>query len=264
MKNALYYGDNLDILRLHIDDGSVDLIYLDPPFNSNQDYNILFAEHDGSKSASQILAFEDTWEWNVDAERNYESVVENGGRPSEIMRAFRTFLGTSDMMAYLSMMAPRLIELKRVLRESGSIYLHCDPTASHYLKLLMDAIFGPTSFRNEIIWQRTNAHNAARQYGRIHDILLFYVKNDAEYTWNQVSMPYGPQQLKRYKKDQQGKLYTCQDLTASRPNSNSGKFRWRGTKPPSTRGWGYEVEQLEKWWKEGRIARKTGRRAWMA
>jgi site-specific DNA-methyltransferase (adenine-specific) len=165
MKNALYYGDNLDILRLHIDDGSVDLIYLDPPFNSNQDYNILFAEHDGSKSASQILAFEDTWEWNVDAERNYESVVENGGRPSEIMRAFRTFLGTSDMMAYLSMMAPRLIELKRVLRESGSIYLHCDPTASHYLKLLMDAIFGPTSFRNEIIWQRTNAQMMPSTHG---------------------------------------------------------------------------------------------------
>ena len=135
--NQLFYGDNLKVLRDHIRDESVDLIYLDPPFNSRQDYNVLFAEKDGTPSSSQITAFEDTWEWNLDAERAYEEVVERGGRVSDAMRAFRTFLGNSDMMAYLAMMAPRLIELKRVLKETGSIYLHCDPTASHYLKMLM-------------------------------------------------------------------------------------------------------------------------------
>ncbi len=142
-KNQLYYGDNLTVLREYIKDESVDLIYLDPPFNSRQDYNVLFAEKSGERSASQIMAFEDTWEWNMDAERAYEEIVERGGRVSDAMRAFRTFLGHSDMMAYLAMMAPRLIELHRVLKETGSIYLHCDPTASHYLKILMDGVFGP-------------------------------------------------------------------------------------------------------------------------
>ena len=159
-KNQLYYGDNLAVLREHIRDESVDLIYLDPPFNSRQDYNVLFAERDGTRSASQIMAFEDTWEWNMDAERAYQEIVERGGRVSDAMRAFRTFLGHSDMMAYLAMMAPRLVELHRVLKETGSIYLHCDPTASHYLKILMDAVFGPQNLQNEIIWKRTSAHSS--------------------------------------------------------------------------------------------------------
>ncbi len=153
-KNRLYYGDNLDVLRRYVKDESVDLIYLDPPFNSRQDYNVLFAEKDGARSSSQIMAFEDTWEWNLDAEKAYQEIVEAGGRVSDAMRAFRTFLGHSDMIAYLAMMAPRLIELRRVLKITGSIYLHCDPTASHYLKMLMDAVFGPANFRNEIIWKR--------------------------------------------------------------------------------------------------------------
>ena len=154
MANRLYYGDNYEVLKRYIATDSVDLIYLDPPFNSRKDYNVLFAEKDGSQSSSQIHAFEDTWEWNIDAERSYEYVVEQGGRVAEAMRAFRTFLGGSDMMAYLAMMAPRLVELRRVLKQAGSIYLHCDATASHYLKILMDAIFGPQFFRNEVIWKR--------------------------------------------------------------------------------------------------------------
>jgi site-specific DNA-methyltransferase (adenine-specific) len=128
-------GDNLDVLRRHIKEESVDLVYLDPPFNSNQDYNVLFAEHDGARSAAQIKAFEDSWRWDQGAAAAYEEVVESGGRVAEAMRAFRSFLGDSDMMAYLAMMAPRLSELRRVLRPTGSIYLHCDPTASHYLKI---------------------------------------------------------------------------------------------------------------------------------
>jgi DNA modification methylase len=187
--NKLFYGDNLDVLRRYVKDETVDLIYLDPPFKSQQDYNVLFAEKDGTQSSSQIMAFEDTWEWNLDAERAYQEIVERGGTVSQAMQAFRTFLGHSDMMAYLAMMAPRLIELKRVLKVTGSIYLHCDPTASHYLKMLMDAVFGPQYFRNEIIWRRTGAHNSAKRYGPIHDVILFYTKTGA-YVWTKPKRPY--------------------------------------------------------------------------
>src|SRR5438128_7895562 len=151
MGNRLYYGDNLDILQRYVKDESVDLVYLDPPFNSNATYNVLFAEQDGSRAASQIKAFGDTWQWDQSAAAAYESVVEVGGRVAEALIAFRTFLGESNMLAYLSMMAPRLIELRRVLKATGSIYLHCDPTACHYLKILMDGIFGPDRFLNEIV-----------------------------------------------------------------------------------------------------------------
>lgn len=142
-KNKLYYGDNLEVFQRYVKEQSVDLVYLDPPFNSRQDYNVLFAEKDGSQSSSQIHAFEDTWEWNIEAERTLREIIEKGGRVADALRSFRTFLGGSDMMAYLAMMAPRLVELRRVLKETGSIYLHCDPAASHYLKILMDAVFGP-------------------------------------------------------------------------------------------------------------------------
>lgn len=172
--NALYYGDNLDVLRRHVQVASVDLIYLDPPFKSNQDYNVLFLEKNGSRSKSQMQAFEDTWIWDQEAAKSFQEVVESGGRVSQAMQAFRTFLGTSDMLAYLSMMAPRLVELKRVLKATGSIYLHCDPAASHYLKLLMDAVFGPEQFRSEIIWRRTGSHNSPRRFGPIHDTILFF------------------------------------------------------------------------------------------
>ena len=165
-KNCLYCGDNLTVLREHIKDESVDLIYLDPPFNSRQDYNVLFAEKDGTRSSSQIMAFEDTWEWNMDAEAAFEEIVERGGRVSDAMRAFRTFLGHSDMMVYLATMTPRLIELHRVLKETGSIYLHCDPTSRHYLKMLVDAIFGAPNFRNEISWKLSDAHSDAKQRAR--------------------------------------------------------------------------------------------------
>ena len=180
--NQLYYGDNLDVLRLHVLDESVDLVYLDPPFNSNANYNVLFAERDGTQAAAQIKVFEDTWRWDEGAARAYADVVEAGGRVSQAMQAFRTFLGESDMLAYLAMMAPRLVELRRVLKPTGSLYLHCDPTASHYLKMLLDAVFDPVNFRSEIIWRRSSGHNkVSRQYGPIHDTVLFYAKTDAAY-----------------------------------------------------------------------------------
>ena len=255
MANTLYYGDNLDVLRRHIKDESVDLIYLDPPFNSAATYNVLFAEQNGAQAAAQIKAFGDTWKWDSIAAKTYQETVELGGKVSQTLQAFRTMLGDNNMLAYLTMMAPRLVELRRVLKPTGSIYLHCDPTASHYLKLLMDAIFGVEHFRNEIIWQRTNTHNDAGQFGRIHDTILFYV-GSSQYTWNVIPTGYSQKQLKRYKVDENGNLYTGQDLTASRPNSDSGKFNWRGPMPPSSRGWGYKLEQLEKWWAEGRIITK--------
>src|SRR5664279_386679 len=179
--NKLYYGDNLEVLQRYIPNESVDLVYLDPPFNSNATYNVLFAEQNGTQAASQIKAFEDTWRWDQEAARQYEEAVEAGGQVSRTLQAFRTILGESNMMAYLAMMAPRLVELRRVLKPTGSIYLHCDPTASHYLKLLMDAVFGPAQFRNDIVWKRSDAHNDARQgathLGRVHDVILLYSKS---------------------------------------------------------------------------------------
>jgi adenine specific DNA methylase Mod len=174
--NTLYYGDNLEVLRRHVADESVDLVYLDPPFNSNADYNVLFAEHSGKQSAGQVQAFKDTWEWNEEAAANFAEAVQGGGRVAEAMRAFNTLVPKSDMLAYLSMMAPRLVELRRILKQTGSIYLHCDPTASHYLKLLMDAVFGPSYFKSEIIWKRTNAHSSAKRWAPVHDTIFYYGK----------------------------------------------------------------------------------------
>jgi site-specific DNA-methyltransferase (adenine-specific) len=185
-KNKLYFGDNLEILRNHIPDESVDLIYLDPPFNSNATYNVLFAEKSGEKSAAQITAFEDTWHWSIESEKSFhETVTEGPQKLSDLLQALRSFLGQNDMMAYLTMMAPRLVEMHRVLKHTGSLYLHCDPTASHYLKIVLDAVFGQQNFVNEIIWRRAFAHNDSGRCGRIHDTILFYAKSERR-TWNRV------------------------------------------------------------------------------
>ena len=252
--NRLYYGDNLDVLRRHIEDASVDLVYLDPPFNSNASYSVLFAEHSGTQAASQIKAFEDTWRWDQSAARSYEEVVEAGGRVSQAMQAFRTLLGDSDMLAYLAMMAPRLMELRRVLNPTGSLYLHCDPTASHYLKLLLDGIFGPVSVRNEIVWQRTSAHNDPSRYGRVHDTLLFYVKGK-EPKWNQQFEPPDESYFAAhdFERDAEGKQYRKRDLTAPAHGRDSGQYEWRGKKPPAGRMWSYTEENMRRLEAEGRI-----------
>jgi site-specific DNA-methyltransferase (adenine-specific) len=264
-KNHLYYGDNLDVLRRYVKDESVDLVYLDPPFNSRQDYNVLFAEKDGSQSSSQIRAFEDTWEWNIDAQRSYELVVEQGGRVAETLRAFFTFLHGSDMMAYLAMMAPRLVELRRVLKEAGSIYLHCDPTASHYLKILMDAVFSPQFFRNEIVWKRTSSHNDAAQgltrFGRSHDSLMFFSKSPKP-TWNIQFKPYEESYLKQhYSNTEAGteRRFKTSDLTAAKPGGDTS-YEWRGVKPPPGRYWAYSKSNMEQFEAEGRLvyAAKSG------
>lgn len=179
----LYFGDNLDILREHIPDESADLVYLDPPFNSKTDYNLLFRSPDGAAPGAQALAFEDTWHWGPAAEAAFRDVVAYGGAPARMLGSLRTWLQESDMMAYLAMMTIRLVELHRTLKATGSLYLHCDPSASHYLKIMLDAIFGPASFRGEIVWKRTNARGTKGKWPALHDTILFYSKGD-QFTFN--------------------------------------------------------------------------------
>jgi site-specific DNA-methyltransferase (adenine-specific) len=260
--DVLYYGDNLDILRRYIPDESVDLVYLDPPFNSNADYNVIFKDESGRSTDAQILAFEDTWHWGPDAEAQYAYLTQTGRNQgkvpstvSTIIAALRSGIGENQMMAYLVEMAVRLVELHRVLKQTGSLYLHCDPTASHYLKLVLDAIFGPDNFRAEIVWERAGAHNMRiKGWARVNDSLLYFTKSD-EFTFNQIYTGYGPAQLKRYRKDENGRLYTGQDLTFSTIR-RLRQFEWRGVKPPPHRSWGADLEQLEAWYAEGRILLK--------
>lgn len=188
--NRLYFGDNLAVLREHVKDESVDLVYLDPPFNSKRDYNLLFKSPKGEASDAQITAFEDTWHWGIQAEEEFaELLTQPNTNVAELMRVLRSFLGENDMMAYLTMMANRLLELHRALKETGSIYLHCDPTASHYLKIVLDAVFGKERFKSEIIWRRTGAHNKATRWGPIHDVIFFFTKS-VKYCWNNPKLPY--------------------------------------------------------------------------
>jgi len=198
-KNILYYGDNLSILKERIKDESVDLIYLDPPFKSNQDYNVLFEEQNGTRSKAQIKAFEDTWSWDQESAEAFQLIVEAGGKISQTMQALRIIVGESDLLAYLSMMSPRLVELTRVLKSTGSIYLHCDPTASHYLKMLMDAVFGPENFLNEIIWHYRKWSHGKYTFQRNHDVILFYSRSRSrERTFNQLYMDRAASTLKRF------------------------------------------------------------------
>ena len=201
-RNKLYYGDNLGLLRKHMPSESVDLIYLDPPFNSNRAYSVLFNEKSGTEPPAQIEAFDDTWTWSYETAALYAELL-NGDAPAAVkdaMEAMRRLLGDNDLLAYLVMMVVRLIELHRVLKKAGSIYLHCDPTASHYLKILMDAIFGLGYFRNEIVWRRTstvkgNAGQGARHFGRNTDRILFYTKS-RDYTFHQIHQPYSDEYIK--------------------------------------------------------------------
>jgi DNA modification methylase len=250
---TLYYGDNLDILRRYLKDETVDLVYLDPPFNSAQNYNAFFHEKDGTEAASQIRAFEDTWSWNQESQKVYEELILQPGKVSEVMQAFHTFLGTNDMMAYLAMMAPRLVELRRVLKPAGSLYLHCDPTASHYLKLLCDAIMGKENFRSEIIWKRTSAHsNATQNYAAVHDVILFYSHSDAP-TWNRVYEDYDPEYVAEHfvHLDPDGRRFRRVDLVnpASRPNL---VYDYKGYKPHPN-GWKITKEKMEQLDREGRL-----------
>jgi DNA modification methylase len=255
--NRLYFGDNLEVLRSkEIKDESIDLIYLDPPFNSSATYNLLFKTPRGQKSPAQIAAFEDSWHWGPQAELEFTELIHGSKTDiAELMRALRTCLGENDVMAYLTMMASRLVELHRVLKITGSLYLHCDPTASHYLKLVLDGIFGPENFRSEIIWKRTSAHSSARRYGPVHDTLFFYTKSD-NYVWNQLFQPYEKEYLDTFfdQTDADGRRWKRTDLTgAGIRNGETGKT-WRGLDVTAKgRHWAYPPNDLEKLDAEGRI-----------
>jgi DNA modification methylase len=245
-KNKLYFGDNLDILRREVPDASVDLIYLDPPFNSNTTYNVLFKEKSGEESAAQIMAFEDTWQWGLESEAVYKEIVTSGPRKlADLMQALLAFLGRNDMMAYLVMMAIRLVELHRVLKPTGSVYLHCDPTASHYLKLTLDATFGQNRFLNEITWKRSSAHSDTKQgmkrCGRIRDIIFVYSKSE-NYTWHPIYTPYAKEYLeseyRHVSKD--GRRYKETDLTAAKPGGDV-QYKWP-VKRRTTKGARWEAD----------------------
>ena len=242
--NQLYYGDNLDILRTHIPDESVDLIYIDPPFNSNQAYNVIFSEADGSSSQAQIQAFEDTWHWGEITEQAYhELVVTAPHLLVETIKSFRGFLTETNLMAYLVMMALRLVELHRVLKPTGSFYLHCDPTASHYLKIILDQIFGAQTFRNEIIWKRTHAHgNAEFQFGAIHDTLFFYNKSNKPRFHSQFE-PYAAGEIEKrfpYIETGTGRRFASQNLTNYNKDRPNLTYEWNG----HTRTWLFTKEKM--------------------
>ncbi len=241
MTNQLYYGDNLDVLREHIADESVDLVYLDPPFNSNRNYNVLFREKSGESSPAQIEAFTDTWQWDQNAEAAYHELTTLGsGSVSKMIEAMRQFVGSNDMMAYLVMMAQRIVELHRVLKPTGSLYLHCDPTASHYLKILLDTVFGTTNFRNEVIWKRTHSHSSSRKYAPVHDVILFYARSEENY-WSYPNLPIDNDYLTKHftlRDPQTEKQFQPITLTGSGTRNGLSGQPWRGVNPTdSNRHW---------------------------
>jgi site-specific DNA-methyltransferase (adenine-specific) len=234
--NQLFYGDNLEVMREHIADASVDLVYLDPPFNSNASYNLMFRSPDGAGVDASIEAFDDTWSWGPAASAAMTDVTVGGNHQLHVlMQAMRAAIGDNALMAYLAMMAVRLSELHRVLKPTGSLYLHCDPTASHYLKLVLDAVFGPAGYRNEISWRRSSAHNDARQgraqYGNVRDVIFFYTKS-REWTWNTLHTDYDETYVaSAYRHvDADGRRYRRGDLTAAKPGGDVS-YGWPVKRP---------------------------------
>jgi len=203
---TLFFGDNLEILRDKIPDGCIDLVYLDPPFNSNRNYNILYREG-LIDSPAQVQAFEDSWHWTHEAQHIFEELVgvkssktKINQKISDLMLALEKMVGKNDVLAYLTMMTIRLIELRRVLKPTGSVYLHCDPSASHYLKMVMDAIFGAQNFRNEIVWCYRGAGYPKTDFGKRHDIILRYSKtNDYIFNLDDIREEYAEATKERFK-----------------------------------------------------------------
>ena len=257
MTNTLYYGDNLDILREHVPDESVDLVYLDPPFNSNASYNVLFKEQSGEESPAQIRAFNDTWQWTQESQRTFENeIMLNPATPANVrdmIDAFRKFIGSNAMMAYLVMMTPRLVELRRVLKPTGSIYLHCDPTASHYLKVLMDAVFGKENFRNEITWVRSLPHNDAHRFGRSRDSIFLYARS-SEGNFQPQYRPQKESSVKaHYRQGEDGRMFSLTSLVA--PGERGPRYTFKGYE----RNWRFTEENMVKLESEGRIWFEPGK-----
>ncbi len=252
--NRLYYGDNLDILQNHIADESVDLIYIDPPFNSNQAYNVIFREADGVSSEAQIQAFEDTWQWGEATEQAYHTLVVTAPpRLVDTLKHFRGFLTTTNLMAYLVMMGVRLVELHRVLKPTGGFYLHCDATASHYLKIILDQIFETENFRNEIVWQKIRTEKAqSGQFAKLQDVILFYSKQD-RYTFNQQRTPPSQEYINKYYTSVEpdtGRRYQLISFLQG-GQGPPRQFGERWLEPPSGRHWIWSQERIDQAMKEG-------------
>lgn len=259
MSGVFYCGDNLEILdelRL-IPDESVDLIYLDPPFNSRRAFNVVYKD-----SRAQELAFKDYWSWE-EAAPLFTRLVDGAEAPPRLrslLRGYRDVLieQDADLLAYLSMMTPRLVALHRVLKSTGSLYLHCDPTASHYLKAIMDAIFGADRFENEVIWKRFSSKNDPKRYGRVHDTILFYTKSST-FTWHPQRTPVEEYSIdKNFTDHDDGRRFTLVDLTANKPGGDTD-YEWHGVRPYKGRHWAYSREKMDQMFEAGLIVfRRTG------
>ncbi len=247
--NQLYYGDNLHIVRESIADESVDLIYLDPPFNSKRDYSLLFKSPKGHKSEAQIEAFKDSWSWGDHAARELDELLHHKNTDvARMIHALVAFLGHNDMTAYLVMMATRLLEMHRVLKPTGSLYLHCDPTASHYLKIVLDAVMGKENFRNEIIWKRTGAHGGTRRWGPIHDTIFFYSETE-QFVWTFPTMAHTSSYVSKHFKqtDDEGRSFQAISLTGSGVRGGESGKPWRGIDPTSVgRHWAVPGDVMER------------------
>jgi len=252
--NTLYYGDNLKVLREHIQSESVDLIYLDPPFNSNRSYNVLFKDESGVSSDAQISAFDDSWHWGDTAQQTYEELLTKApNNVASMINSLHQFIGANQMMAYLVMMTVRLVELHRVLRPSGSLYLHCDPTASHYLKILLDMIFGVENFLNEVCWERFNFHADAKRWGRLHDVLLMYSKEHGSFLFNTQRKEYDEKYIaSHFKKDETGKMYTLDNPVANGQGPARAFFGTNLEPSPGTH-WRFSQERIDSMTAEGLI-----------
>lgn len=255
MQNTLYYGDNLQVLREDIKDESVDLVYIDPPFNSSANYNVIFREHTGNTPPeAQIRAFKDTWTWTHEAEESLDDLIKINGEVAEFLDFTVRRLGHNDLSAYLVMMAVRLVELHRVLKPTGSFYLHCDPTASHYLKVLCDVVFGARNYRNEIVWKRQSAHSDAKyQFAKVTDTILFYVKS-SEATFTPQYGEHDPEYVKKFYRhdDNDGRgRYSLDNMASPSPRPNM-MYDWKGY-PYPPKGWRYEKATMQKLDDEGRI-----------
>ena len=261
--NCLYYGDNLEVLRKHIKDETVDLCYIDPPFNSKRNYNQIY-NNVGTEDRAQAQAFVDTWTWDEQANEGFSEILANdtgrfASQTVDLIRGLAPVLKKGSLLAYLVSMTLRITEIHRVLKPTGSFYLHCDPTASHYLKIVLDAIFVANGgdYRNEISWKRSSAHNDAKQgrkqCGQIHDVILFYTKSN-NYTWNTLYTSYEDKYTEAFYKyiDDDGRRYRLDNLTAAKPGGDVS-YDFHGTKPYKGRFWAYSRENMEKYKAEGRL-----------
>lgn len=239
--NRLYYGDNLGIMQ-QLPAQSVDLIYLDPPFNSKQNYNLMYKTLTGRPVPEQAEAFCDTWEMDAQKQHLAETMpvlLQQHGVEDYYVEFWRLWIKALQktqphLLAYLIYMVQRLLYMKSLLKPSGSIYLHCDPEASHYIKIMMDGLFGHTNFRNEIVWKRTGSHGGSKRWGPVHDTILFYTKGD-KYTWNRVFQEYDPAYLDKFYRfnDDRGR-YRLVTLTGAGIRTGDSGKPWRGVDPTTS------------------------------